>query len=121
LFQGSRILAISEARSGRMDSIAKKGCKGVFQKSKGFSVNPHFELNHPEAIEFGYQMKVGMLHIEIPTKLVGDSLKSWSADCTLKYRLEPKPCHLYWQNPQTSSSVESSTFAACYLASRSDL
>jgi hypothetical protein len=75
---------------------------------------PHPGVEHPEAIEADYQMKDGMLVLNMRAPLVGYALRRWSVDCTLKHGLDPKQHHLYLKNSQTLYGVESAALAPGY-------
>jgi len=62
---------------------------------------PHPGVEHPEAIEADYQMKDGMLVLNMRASLVGDALRRCAVDCTSKHVLDPRAHHLYLSNPQT--------------------
>jgi hypothetical protein len=98
-----------------MDSSEKRGCKAANQKSKEFIMNPHPGVEHPEAIEADYQMKDGMLVLDMRAPLVGYALRRWAVDCTLNHVLDPRSHHLYLSNPQTLYGVESATLAPGHL------
>jgi hypothetical protein len=46
-------------------------------------MNPHPGVEHPEAIEADYQMKDGMLVLDMRAPLVGYALRRWAVDCTV--------------------------------------
>jgi len=75
---------------------------------------PHPGVEYPEAIEDDYQMKDGMLVLDMRAPLVGYALRRWSVDCTDKNSLDPKVHHLYLNNPQTLYGVESAALAPGY-------
>jgi hypothetical protein len=58
-------------------------------------MNPHPGVENPEAIEVDYQMKHGMLVLNMRAPLVGYALGRWSVDCSLINELDPKSHHLY--------------------------
>ncbi len=62
---------------------------------------PHPGVEHPEAIEADYQMKDGMLVLNMRASLVGDALRRCAVDCTSKHVLDPRAHHLYLSNPHT--------------------
>jgi hypothetical protein len=97
-----------------MDSSEKRGCKAANQKTKEFIMNPHPGVEHPEAIEADYQMKDGMLVLDMRAPLVGYVISRWAVDCTPKHGLVPKQHHLYLKNPQTLYGVESAALAPGY-------
>jgi hypothetical protein len=72
---------------------------------------PHPGVEHSKAIEADYQMKDGMLVLDMRAPLVGYALRRWAVDCTLKHGLDPKQHHLYLKNPQTLYGVESAALA----------
>ncbi len=72
---------------------------------------PHPGVEHPEAIEADYQMKNGVLALDMRAPLVGYALRRWAVDCTPKHGLDPKQHHLYLKNPQTLYGVESAALA----------
>ena len=78
-------------------------------------MNPHPGVEHPEAIEADYQMKDGMLVLDMRAPLVGYALRRWAVDCTLNHGLDPKQHHLYLKNSQTLYGVESAALAPGYL------
>jgi hypothetical protein len=80
---------------------------------------PHPEVEHPEAIEADYQMKDGMLVVNMRAPLVGYALRRWSVDCSLKNELDPKSHHLYLKNLQTLYGVDSAALAPGYKADMS--
>ena len=67
-----------------------------------------------EAIEADYQMKDGMLVLNMRAQLVGYALRRWAVDCTPSQVLDPRSHHLYLNNPQTLYGVESSALASGY-------
>ena len=77
-------------------------------------MNPHPGVEHPEAIEADYQMKDGMLVLDMRAPLVGYAMRRWAVDCTDKNSLDPKVHHLYLNNPQTLYGVESAALAPGY-------
>ncbi len=72
---------------------------------------PHPGVEHPEAIEADYQMKDGMLVLDMRAPLVGYALRRWAVDCTLQHELDPKTHHLSLSNLQTLYGVESAALA----------
>jgi predicted DNA-binding transcriptional regulator YafY len=72
---------------------------------------PHPGVEHPEAIEADYQMKDGMLVLDMRAPLVGYALRRWAVDCTSEHVLDPKVHHLFLNNPQTLYGVESASLA----------
>ena len=77
-------------------------------------MNPHPGVKHPEAIEADYQMKDGMLVLDMRAPLVGYALRRWAVDCTPTHLLDPRAHHLYLNNPQTLYGVESAALAPGY-------
>jgi predicted DNA-binding transcriptional regulator YafY len=75
---------------------------------------PHPGVEHPEAIEADYQMKDGMLVLDMRAPLVGYALRRWAVDCTPTHLLDPRSHHLYLNNPQTLYRVESAALAPGY-------
>jgi len=75
---------------------------------------PHPGVKHPEAIEADYQMKNGMLELDMRAPLVGYALRRWAADCTLRRILDPKQHHLCLKNSQTLFGVESAALVPGY-------
>jgi hypothetical protein len=75
---------------------------------------PHPGVEHPEAIEADYQMKDGMLVLDMRAPLVGYALRRWAVDCTEKNSLDPKSHHLRLLNLQTLYGVESAALAPGY-------
>ena len=75
---------------------------------------PHPGVEHHEAIEADYQMKDGMLVIDMRAPLVGYALRRWAVDCSDKHTLDPKAHHLYLSNLQTLYGVESAALAPGY-------
>ena len=75
---------------------------------------PHPGVEHPEAIEADYQMKDGMLVLDMRAPLVGYALRRWAVDCTPTHILDPRSHHLYLNNPQTLYGVESAALAPGY-------
>ena len=76
---------------------------------------PHPGVDHPEAIEADYQMKDGMLVLDMRAPLVGYALRRWAVDCSDKNSLDPKSHHLRLSNLQTLYGVESASLAPGYL------
>ena len=76
---------------------------------------PHPGVEHPEAIEADYQMKDGMLVLDMRAPLVGYALRRWAVDCTPNHSLDPRAHHLFLRNPQTLYGVESATLAPGHL------
>jgi hypothetical protein len=72
---------------------------------------PHPGVEHPEAIEADYQMKDGMLVLDMRAPLVGYALRRWAVDCSNEQTLDPKSHHLYLKNLQTLYGVESASLA----------
>jgi len=72
---------------------------------------PHPGVEHPEAIEADYQMKDGMLVLDMRAPLVGYALRRWSVDCTPNHVLDPRAHHLSLSNLQTLYGVESAALA----------
>ena len=75
---------------------------------------PHPGVEHPEAIEADYQMKDGMLVLDMRAPLVGYALRRWAVDCSPDHFLDPRSHHLYLNNPQTLYGVESAALAPGY-------
>ena len=75
---------------------------------------PHPGIEHPEAIEADYQMKDGMLVLDMRAPLVGYALRRWSVDCTADHALDPRSHHLYLNNPKTLYDVQSASLAPGY-------
>jgi hypothetical protein len=72
---------------------------------------PHPGVEYPEAIEADYQMKDGMLVLDVRAPLVGYALRRWSVDCTPKHVLDPRSHHLFLKNQQTLYGVDSASLA----------
>ena len=68
---------------------------------------PHPGVEHPEAIAADYQMKGGMLVLDMRAPSVGYALRRWSVDCKPNHALDPQSHHLHLKNPQTLYGVES--------------
>lgn len=77
---------------------------------------PHPGVEHPEAIEADYQMKDGMLVLDMRAPLVGYALRRWAVDCTPNHVLDPRSHHLYLSNPQTLYGVESAALVPGFSA-----
>jgi len=77
---------------------------------------PHPGVEHPEAIEADYQMKDGMLVLDMRAPLVGYALRRWSVDCTSDHALDPLSHHLYLNNPKTLYDVHSASLAPGFSA-----
>jgi hypothetical protein len=75
---------------------------------------PHPKVKHPKAIEADYQMKKGMLVLEMRAPLVGYALRRWAVDCTDKNSLDPNSYHLKLKNLQTLYGVDSAALAPGY-------
>jgi len=82
---------------------------------------PHPGVEHPEAIEADYQMKDGMLVLDMRAPLVGYALRRWAVDCSTSHSLDPKEHHLCLINLQTLYGVDSATLAPGYGLTISDL
>ena len=76
---------------------------------------PHPGVEHPEAIEADYQMKDGMLVLDMRAPLVGYALRRWAVDCTPDHRLDPRSHHLSLLNLQTLYGVESANLAPGHI------
>ena len=61
-------------------------------------MNIHLEVKHSELIEAAYQMKDGMLVLDMRAPLVGYALRRWAVDCTPKHGMDPKQHHLYFES-----------------------
>ena len=81
---------------------------------KKFALIPHPGVEHPEAIEADYQMKDGMLVLDMRAPLVGYALRRVAVDCTGKHLLDPRSHHLYLKNSQTLYGFESASLAPGY-------
>ena len=79
-------------------------------------MNPHPGVEHPEAIEEDYQMKDGMLVLDMRAPLVGYALRRWAVYCSHDNALNPKEHDLRLKNPQTLYGVESAALAPGYLS-----
>ena len=77
-------------------------------------MSPHPGVEYPEAIAADYQMKDGMLVLEMRAPLVGYALRRWADDCTLKYGPDPKQHHMCLKNSQTLYGVESAALVPGY-------
>ena len=71
-------------------------------------------VEHPDLIEADYQMKDGMLVVDMRAPLVGYALRRWAVDCTPKHLLDTRSHHLYLNNLQTLYGVESASLAPGY-------
>jgi len=78
-------------------------------------MSPHPGVEHPEAIEADYQMKDGMLVLDMRAPLVGYALRRWAVDCTPDHRLDPRSHHLSLLNLQTLYGVESANLAPGHI------
>ena len=86
----------------------------ILAENLDLSSNPHPGVEHPEAVEADYQMKDGMLVLDMRAPLVGYALRRWAVDCTSKHLLDPRSHHLYLSNRQTLYGVESAALAPGY-------
>ena len=68
-----------------------------------------------QSIEADYQMKDGMLVLDMRVPLIGYALRRWAVDCTPDHTLDPRSHHLSLGNPQTLYGVESATLAPGYV------
>jgi hypothetical protein len=84
-------------------------------KLEPIALMPHPGVEHPEAIEADYQMKDGVLILDMRAPLVGYALRRWAVDCSLAHSLNPKEHQLRLKNLQTLYGVESATLAPGYL------
>jgi hypothetical protein len=75
---------------------------------------PHPNITHPKAIEADFQMRNGVITLDLRAPLVGYVLRRWSVDCTTKHLMDPKTHHLWLRNPQTLYGVESAVIAPGY-------
>jgi len=75
---------------------------------------PHLGVDHPEAIEADFQMKDGMLVLDMRAPLVVYALRRWAVDCTDKNSLDPKSHHLRLRNLQILYGVQSASLAPGY-------
>ena len=87
----------------------------ILAENLDLSSNPHPGVEHPEAIEADYQIKDGMLVLDVRAQQVGYGLRRWSVDCTPEYRLDPITHYLSLLNPQTLYGVESATLAPVHI------
>ena len=74
-------------------------------------MNPYPGVEHPEAIQADYQMKDGMLILDMRAPLVGYALRRWAVDCTAAHLLDPREHHLHLNSPQALYGVESASLA----------
>ena len=74
-------------------------------------MNIHLEVKHSELIEAAYQMKDGMLVLDMRAPLVGYALRRWAVDCTAADLLDPREHHLHLNSPQALYGVESASLA----------
>jgi predicted DNA-binding transcriptional regulator YafY len=65
---------------------------------------PHPNITHPKAIEADFQMRNGVITLDLRAPLVGYVLRRWSVDCTTNHLMDPKTHHL-WLRKQAISSV----------------
>ena len=84
-------------------------------------MSPDPGVEHPEAIKADYQMKDGMLILDMRAPLVGIALRLWAVDCTPWHGIDPKQHHLYIKNPQTLYGIKSAALASGYSVGRADL
>jgi hypothetical protein len=77
-------------------------------------MNPHPGVERLVPIQVGYQMKDGMLMLEMLAPLVGYALRRWAVNCTLRLELDPKTHPLSLSNLQTLHGVESADLARGY-------
>ena len=78
-------------------------------------MNPHPGVDYPEVIKPDYQMKNGMLVLDMRAQLVGYALRRWAVECYLKHSLYSKQHHLYLKKTQTLYGVERPSLAPRYL------
>jgi hypothetical protein len=79
-------------------------------------MNSDPRVEHPKAIEADYQMKDGVLVLEMQVPLVGYALRRWAVDCTSNHVLDPQSHHLNLSNPQTLYGVESAALVPGFFA-----
>ena len=77
-------------------------------------INLQPEAEYPIIDGADYQMKDGVLAVDMRAPMVGYVLRRWAVDCTPKHGLDPKQHHLYLKNPQTLYSVERAALVAGY-------
>ena len=76
---------------------------------------PHPGVEHPEAIEADYQMKDGMLVLDMREPLVGYALRRWLVEFTADHALDQRSHYLYLNNPKKLYDVQSASLAPGYL------
>ena len=79
---------------------------------------PHPQLKHPEAIELDYDMKNGLLKIELRAVFVGYLLRLWNIDCSSEHNLQGQEYHLALSNPEALYGVENANLAPGTYACR---
>ncbi|MGF1702844.1 WYL domain-containing protein [Photobacterium makurazakiensis] len=88
-----------------------------WQKYIELELIPHPKLDNPEAIELDYEMKNGVIMIEVRAALAGYLLRKWEVDCSSDGCLnEYVGYQLALANPQALYQVTSALLAPGYKA-----
>lgn len=75
---------------------------------------PHPQLAHPETIAVEYEMKEGMLKVQVRAAVAGYVLRRWNVDCTKDHSLVGAEYHLWLKNTVTLYGVENLAIAPGY-------
>ena len=78
-------------------------------------MTPHPGVDHPEAIQADYQIKGGVLVLDMRAPLVRYGSRRWAVDCTPNQALVLRAHHLRLSNLQTLYGVESAALAPGYV------
>ena len=75
---------------------------------------PHPRLIHPETIAFEYDMKEGVLKVQVRAAVAGYVLRHWNVDCSDKHQMSGPEFQLWLKNTQTLYGVDNLAIAPGY-------
>lgn len=105
--------SIVKAKPFDIDCSLSQGIENSVKWARAvqLKLGAHPEAEHPEAIEADFQMKDGMLILDIRAPLVRYAFERWAVDCKPNHTLDPRSHHLSLGNLQTLYGFKSATFA----------
>lgn len=77
-------------------------------------ISAHPRLDFPETIEFDYNMKDGVLKVNVRAAVAGYVLRRWNVDCSENHTLERGEIHLWLRNRAALYGVENILIAPGY-------
>lgn len=75
---------------------------------------PHPDRKHPEITKRDYEMRDGVLHLELRAAMAGYVLRQWHVDCSPNHCLSDDAFRLWLRDPLALYGVGSASFAPGY-------